>query len=295
MDTAISEEQLKEILDRIVREVTEASAGIYLSQTDSKPGADVCTVHINFRRGFHSSLSLRADTAMLIRLAQSMLNTEQVTRQDVEEAAKEYFNMLCGRIAAALRKETGIAARFSVPAFHWGSYGPEDHREQFAINYSSRRNEAAQLVHHVPIPQEEPDAGPAQQHQIIQKEGTKTMAKRVMVVDDSRVQEVQIRALLQGTDYEVVQYCRSGEEALAVYDQVKPDLVTMDIIMPGMDGLETAQAILEEYPDARIIMVSSLAYDDTFDEAKAIGAKAFLDKPINQEKLLRALMRAELD
>ena len=118
------------------------------------------------------------------------------------------------------------------------------------------------------------------------------MAKRVMVVDDSRVQEVQIRNMLEGTDYEVVHYCRSGEDALAVYDEVKPDVVTMDIIMPGMDGLETAQAILEEYPEARIIMVSSLAYDDTFDEAKAIGAKGFIDKPFEQEQLLAALDQA---
>ena len=118
------------------------------------------------------------------------------------------------------------------------------------------------------------------------------MAKRVMVVDDSRVQEVQIRNLLEGTDYEVVHYCRSGEDALAVYDQVNPDVVTMDIIMPGMDGLETAQAILEEYPEAQIIMVSSLAYEDTFDEAKAIGAKAFIDKPFDQEQLLAALNTA---
>ena len=118
------------------------------------------------------------------------------------------------------------------------------------------------------------------------------MAKRVMVVDDSRVQEVLIRNLLEGTDYEVVRYCRSGEDALAVYDEVKPDVVTMDIIMPGMDGLETAQAILEEYPEARILMVSSLAYEDTFDEARAIGAKGFLDKPFEQETLVAALDQA---
>lgn len=118
------------------------------------------------------------------------------------------------------------------------------------------------------------------------------MAKRVMVVDDSRVQEVQMRKLLEGSDYEVVHYCRSGEEALAVYDEVKPDVVTMDIIMPGMDGLETAQAILEEYPEAKIIMISSLAYDDTFDEAKAIGAKGFIDKPFDEAKLLAALDQA---
>ena len=66
----------------------------------------------------------------------------------------------------------------------------------------------------------------------------------------------------------------------------------MDIIMPGMDGLETAQAILEEYPEAKIIMVSSLAYDDTFDEAKAIGAKGFISKPVGQADLLAALDQA---
>lgn len=118
------------------------------------------------------------------------------------------------------------------------------------------------------------------------------MAKRVMVVDDSRVQELQIRKLLEGSDYEVVHYCRSGEDALAVYDEVKPDVVTMDIIMPGLDGLETAQAILEEYPEAKIVMVSSLAYDDTFDEAKAIGAKGFIGKPVGQEELLAVLDQA---
>ena len=115
------------------------------------------------------------------------------------------------------------------------------------------------------------------------------MAKRVMVVDDSRIQEVQIRKLLEDTDYEVACYCSSGEQALASYGRVKPDVVTMDIIMPGMDGLETAQAILAEYPEARIIMVSSLAYDDTFDEAEAIGAKAFIGKPFDREKLLTVL------
>ncbi len=114
------------------------------------------------------------------------------------------------------------------------------------------------------------------------------MAKRIMVVDDSRMIGMQMRNLLEDTDYEVAAYCRDGEEAIDQYGQVQPDLVTMDIIMPGMDGLETAQAILEEHPEAKIIMVSSLAYDDTFEEAKAIGAKGFIDKPFEKEQLLEA-------
>ena len=112
------------------------------------------------------------------------------------------------------------------------------------------------------------------------------MSKRIMVVDDSRMIGMQMKNMLEGTDFEVAAYCRDGEEAIEQYGQVKPDLVTMDIIMPGMDGLEAAQAILEEDPEARIIMVSSLAYDDTFEEATAIGAKGFIDKPFEKEKLI---------
>ena len=118
------------------------------------------------------------------------------------------------------------------------------------------------------------------------------MAKRIMVVDDSRMICMQMKNLLQGTDYEVAAYCRDGEEAVEQYGEVAPDLVTMDIIMPGMDGLETAQAILEDYPDARILMVSSLAYDDTFERAKAIGARGFVDKPFHQEQLLKVFGEA---
>ena len=118
------------------------------------------------------------------------------------------------------------------------------------------------------------------------------MAKRVMIVDDSRIVYVQIERLLEGTDYEVAAYCRDGEEAVAQYGQVAPDLVTMDIIMPGMDGLETAQAILEEHPEAKIIMVSSLAHDETVEEAKAIGAKGFIDKPFEKERLLEVFQQA---
>ena len=112
------------------------------------------------------------------------------------------------------------------------------------------------------------------------------MGKRIMVVDDSRMVKLRMEDLLADTEYEIAAYCRSGEEAVEQYGQVLPDVVTMDIIMPGMDGLEASQAILEEHPEAKIIMVSSLAYDDTFEEAKSIGAKGFIDKPFDREQVL---------
>ena len=115
------------------------------------------------------------------------------------------------------------------------------------------------------------------------------MKKRVMVVDDSRVMELQICKLLEGSKFEVVAYCENGEEAISRYEEIQPDIVTMDIIMPGIDGLEAAKIIIEEHPDARIIMVSSLGYDDTVNEAMAIGAKTLLYKPIDRVSLLGAL------
>lgn len=160
MDKSIPEERLREGLDRIIREVTEASAGISLIREEAALGEHICTVHIGFRGGFHSSLSLRADAALFARMARSVLKGEEhITIQDLEDVAKEYFNVLCGHIAAVLYKSTHVSARFSVPSFHWGSYSPEDHREQFVIRYSSGLNEAAELVHHIPVPREGDKAG----------------------------------------------------------------------------------------------------------------------------------------
>lgn len=121
------------------------------------------------------------------------------------------------------------------------------------------------------------------------------MSKRIMIVDDSRVVQLQMMKVLEDTDYEVVAYCRSGEEALEMYDQIEPDLVTMDIIMPGMDGLETTRHLLEEHPEACVLMVSSLAYDDTIDEAKEIGARGFVYKPFDRDQMLEALEKALAD
>lgn len=118
------------------------------------------------------------------------------------------------------------------------------------------------------------------------------MSRRIMIVDDSKLVRVQLEDVLKGTDYEVVAYCRSGEDAIERYDEVQPDLVTMDIIMQGMDGLDAAEVILKNHPDARIVMISSLAYEDTFERAKAIGARGFIDKPFHQEQLINVFEQA---
>lgn len=117
------------------------------------------------------------------------------------------------------------------------------------------------------------------------------MSKKIMVVDDSRIAQLQLQEILSGTDYEVVACCQSGEEALELYDKVKPDLVTMDIVMPGMDGLQAARLLLQAHPDARVLMISSLAYDDTIHEADDIGAKGFVYKPFERDDIIQSMQK----
>ncbi len=115
---------------------------------------------------------------------------------------------------------------------------------------------------------------------------------RILVVDDSRVVHQQMKKMLEGSEIEIAGFCRSGEEALKCYEELQPDLVTMDIIMPGIDGLEACEKLKEQWPDANIFMVSSMAYDDMIDSAVKAGAKGFLFKPFTKESLLEGLRGA---
>ena len=150
MDTAMSQKELEEMLDRAVREVTAQTAGVQLYPGGGGLSEDLFTVHISFRQGFRTSLTLCADTALLIHMAQSALEEEQLTPQDLEDFGKEYFNILCGKIAAILFRNTRVPARFSVPKFYRGRYTPADHQMQFILTFTNEHQEGAQLIHHVP-------------------------------------------------------------------------------------------------------------------------------------------------
>ncbi len=152
MNTALSQDRLEALLDQAVQEVTELSTGVCLHQDDPVPGGDLCTISISFQKGFHTTLTFCADTALLLRMTQNAFYTDAVTFRDMEDFSKEYFNVLCGRIAALLYETTRTAARFSVPAFYRGQYDPQAHQIQFALNYTDGQQHSAQLIHHIPCP-----------------------------------------------------------------------------------------------------------------------------------------------
>lgn len=118
------------------------------------------------------------------------------------------------------------------------------------------------------------------------------MKKKLFIVDDSRFVFEEMKFMLHDSDFEITEYAKSGEEAIEKYDTVMPDVITMDIILPGMDGMEAAQIILEKWPQAKVVIVSSLAYDETVERSEKIGAKDFIFKPFEKDQLLASLEKA---
>lgn len=108
---------------------------------------------------------------------------------------------------------------------------------------------------------------------------------QVLVVDDSLITVKKISSMLGLLGHKVVMTAGTGREALTAYEACKPDLVTMDITMPDMDGIEATRLIRARHPDALIIMVTSHGQEKMVLDALKAGAKGYVLKPFQQDKL----------
>ena len=104
------------------------------------------------------------------------------------------------------------------------------------------------------------------------------MGKTILVVDDSSIMRKMIKQTLNGAGHTVIGEAKSGDDAIAQYTVLNPDIVTMDITMRGMDGIAAARLILAQDADARIIILSNLDENKFSQEALQIGAKGYLNK-----------------
>lgn len=110
-------------------------------------------------------------------------------------------------------------------------------------------------------------------------------ALNVMVVDDSLIVNKKLEAILTAMGHKMIYVARTGADAVRAYGACNPDLVTMDITMPDMDGIEATRRIVERYPDALIIMVTSHGQEAMVMDALEAGAKGYVLKPVKQERL----------
>ncbi len=117
------------------------------------------------------------------------------------------------------------------------------------------------------------------------------MGKRILVVDDAAFMRMMIKNIVTKSGYEVVGEAENGKQAVEKYAELKPDIVTMDITMPDMDGIEAVKAIKAVDPEASIIMVSAMGQQAMVMDAIQAGARDFIVKPFQQDRLLQAIER----
>ncbi|WML52185.1 response regulator [Neobacillus sp. PS3-12] len=114
---------------------------------------------------------------------------------------------------------------------------------------------------------------------------------RILIVDDAKFMRLTLNNILKKAEHEVVAEADNGLKAVNLYRELQPDLVTMDITMPEMDGIEAVKKIKSEFPDAKIIMCSAMGQQKMVVEAIEAGAKDFLVKPFDEHRVIDAINR----
>lgn len=113
----------------------------------------------------------------------------------------------------------------------------------------------------------------------------------ILIVDDSRTSRRILRGVLEGEGYEIIGEASNGQEGYDMYVQYKPDLVTMDITMPVMDGIQSLKKIKAEFPDAKVIMVTAAGQKHNLIEAVQSGAADFIPKPFDVEQIKSTIIK----
>ncbi|PRO65219.1 response regulator [Alkalicoccus urumqiensis] len=118
------------------------------------------------------------------------------------------------------------------------------------------------------------------------------MAVKVLIVDDAAFMRMMIKDILVKNDFDVVGEAGDGAQAVEMYKDASPDLVTMDITMPEMDGITALKEIKKHDPDANIIMCSAMGQQAMVIDAIQAGAKDFIVKPFQADRVLEAINKS---
>ena len=118
------------------------------------------------------------------------------------------------------------------------------------------------------------------------------MAIRVLIVDDAAFMRMMIKDILSKNGYEIVGEAENGLKAVEKWQELKPDLTTMDITMPEMDGITAVKEIKQLDPGAKIIMCSAMGQQAMVIEAIQSGARDFIVKPFQPDRVLEAVRKA---
>ncbi|MBB6216224.1 two-component system chemotaxis response regulator CheY [Anaerosolibacter carboniphilus] len=114
------------------------------------------------------------------------------------------------------------------------------------------------------------------------------MAK-VMIVDDAAFMRMSLRIMLEKNGFEILAEAENGDMAISMYKELRPDIVTMDITMPDMGGIDALKAIRQLDPKAKIVMISAMGQESMVRDAVMNGAKSFVVKPFKEDQVVQTL------
>jgi two-component system chemotaxis response regulator CheY len=118
------------------------------------------------------------------------------------------------------------------------------------------------------------------------------MSRKVLIVDDVAFVRKTLSDLLTQAGYQVVGEAADGTEAVNQYALLKPDVVTMDVVMPQMSGIEATRKIIKMDKDARVVIISAMGQENLVMEAINVGAKDYVLKPFSSQDVLKTIERA---
>ncbi|MFX1364278.1 MAG: response regulator [Promethearchaeota archaeon] len=121
---------------------------------------------------------------------------------------------------------------------------------------------------------------------------SKSEKKKVLIVDDAQFVRNRIKKVIEKMDFaEVIGEASNGKDAISLYKKLKPDLVTMDLVMPETDGIKAIEEIMKFDKKAKIVVVSAMGQELSILEATEKGAKDYIKKPFKEEQIFRTLER----
>ncbi|MFW5645849.1 MAG: response regulator [Acetivibrio ethanolgignens] len=257
--------------------LTKKVASIHLKEVSVKEAdlQDKYTFMVYTTGAFESSIECRIENPLFEQLARGLNKGQELSEDTKMLYVIEYLNIICGRALSVINGALKSASRLTVPKYldraeadqpgsylheNWIGFITEYGNMQIGLkyNYETQRRQ-------------------------------KNMSKTVLVIDDSPFIANQIREGIEGNGYTVVGHARSGEEGITMCEDLTPDIVLLDIIMPGIDGFETAQEIQKKMPEVKIIMLSSLCDNETLEEVRNIGLKYLIPKPLEIDVLMATL------
>lgn len=266
---AVYEEAFSSLTKKVAAvELTEAEGGTAAIQENY-------TFAIYTTGAFESAIRCEIENSLFEKIALN-LNKGEALAEDMKVLyVTEYLNIICGRALSTINGKLKSASRLTVPK----CIGTEE--ENSKETYTCEKG--------LGFTSECGNMRIALKYNCETQRRQNHMAKTVLVIDDSPFIANQVREGIEGNGYKVVGHARSGEEGITMCEELSPEIVLLDIIMPGIDGFETAQELQKRMPEVRIIMLSSLCDNETLEEVKNIGLKYLIPKPLEVDVLMATL------